>query len=113
MEITPSKYRGAAGTLHQIAVAFSELLSLLFGIPEVFGSKQLWPIAFGCIGLPALFLCISLPFSPESPKFLLVSRGRHEEAKKALHRLVNNKEAQLMFEELLKEAAMTRVILIN
>lgn len=62
MEITPMAYRGAAGTLHQVAVAFSDWFSLLLGMPEVLGSEQLWPLAFAFPGIPALvcFLSTSL-----------------------------------------------------
>ncbi|CAK5125707.1 unnamed protein product [Meloidogyne enterolobii] len=51
MEITPTKYRGSAGTCHM-----------------VFGGDETWPIAFGFPGIPAFLLCCILPFCPESPK---------------------------------------------
>ncbi|KAI6192290.1 MFS transporter, SP family [Aphelenchoides bicaudatus] len=108
MEITPNRYRGAAGTFHQIAVAFSDCLSLFLGLPEILGSETLWPIAFGLPGLPALLLCIVLPLCPESPKFLLVSRGERDKAKQVLNKLVNEDEAKQMFESLIKEAALSQ-----
>lgn len=74
------------------------------------GDANNWPLAFGFPGIPALFLCIILPLCPESPKYLLVSRGKREEAKKALNRLVNEVEAKQMFESLIKEAALSQVI---
>lgn len=43
MEITVGRYRGAAGTLHQVAVAFSDWFSLFIGLPEILGSRTLWP----------------------------------------------------------------------
>ena len=36
MEITPASRRGAAGTVHQIAVALSDWFSLLIALPQVF-----------------------------------------------------------------------------
>ncbi|CAK5120708.1 unnamed protein product [Meloidogyne enterolobii] len=51
MEITPTKYRGSAGTCHM-----------------VFGGDETWPIAFGFPGITAFLLCCILPFCPESPK---------------------------------------------
>ncbi|CAD5230499.1 unnamed protein product [Bursaphelenchus okinawaensis] len=104
MEITPVHRRGAAGTLHQVAVAFSDWFSLFVGLPEILGSETLWPIAFGFPGLLALFLVIVLPFCPQSPKYLLVSQGRREEARDVLKRLVNEEESERMFQELMAES---------
>lgn len=50
IEITPNKYRGTAGTLHQVAVAFSDWFSLLLGLPEVLGDEENWPLAFAFPG---------------------------------------------------------------
>lgn len=107
--ITPNRYRGTAGTIHQVAVAFSDCFSLFVGLPEILGGETNWPLAFAFPGIPALLLCIVLPMCPESPKFLLVSRGKREEAKKAINRLVNDIEAKQMFESLIKEAALSQV----
>ncbi|KAH7729039.1 Protein F53H8.3 [Aphelenchoides avenae] len=106
MEITPNRYRGTAGTFHQVAVAFSDWFSLLLGLPEVLGSAEHWPIAFGFPGILALLLVIILPFCPESPKYTLVSLGKREETFDALERLVDQQEARSMFEALVKEAAL-------
>uniref|UniRef100_A0A8L8K178 MFS domain-containing protein n=1 Tax=Heligmosomoides polygyrus TaxID=6339 RepID=A0A8L8K178_HELPZ len=96
MEITPMKHRGQAGTLHQVgilwltiatplnrkrikvAVAFSDWFSLLIGLPEVLGNEELWPLAFALPGLPALALCVVLPFCPESPKYTLITLGQRD-----------------------------------
>ncbi|KAI1704957.1 sugar transporter domain-containing protein [Ditylenchus destructor] len=107
LEITPTKYRGMAGTVHQIAVAFSDWFSLLLGLPEVLGSAKLWPLAFGFPGLPAFILCIILPFCPESPKFTLIAKGSRERALSDLERLVDKNQAKLMFEALVKEATLS------
>uniref|UniRef100_A0AC34QU67 Major facilitator superfamily (MFS) profile domain-containing protein n=1 Tax=Panagrolaimus sp. JU765 TaxID=591449 RepID=A0AC34QU67_9BILA len=106
MEITPNKYRGAAGTLHQVAVAFSDWFSLFVGLPQVLGSSKLWPWAFSFPGLPALALVLILPFCPESPKFMLMTLGKREEALESIKRLVVEDEAQPMFRSLIKEAAL-------
>ncbi|KAI6194694.1 MFS transporter, SP family [Aphelenchoides besseyi] len=70
IELTPPDYRNRVGTLHQVAVAFSEVFSLFLGMPEIFGSDRLWPLSFGFPGLLAFFLVVLLPFCPESPKYL-------------------------------------------
>ncbi|RCN38673.1 MFS transporter, SP family, partial [Ancylostoma caninum] len=82
MEITPVKHRGQAGTLHQVAVAFSDWFSLLIGLPEVLGNDKMWPLAFALPGIPALALCVILPFCPESPKYTLITLGERERSGK-------------------------------
>ncbi|KAI6183749.1 Solute carrier family 2, facilitated glucose transporter member 3 [Aphelenchoides bicaudatus] len=105
-EITPVDFRGSVGTLHQVAVAFSEFLSLLVGLPELLGRQ--WSLAFSLPGLFALFLCVTLPFGVESPKYLLIRCGKTKKAKEALLRLMNKKQTNQMFKELLNEAQNSR-----
>jgi SP family facilitated glucose transporter-like MFS transporter 1 len=105
MEITPGKYRGSAGTLHQVAVAFSDWFSLFIGLPEIIGSTTLWPWAFAFPGAMAVLLVIILPFCPESPKHTLMTLGRREEALEAIKSLVEEKEVEPMFRSLVKESA--------
>ncbi|KAL6724960.1 hypothetical protein Aduo_019796 [Ancylostoma duodenale] len=108
MEITPVKHRGQAGTLHQIAVAFSDWFSLLIGLPEVLGNDTMWPLAFALPGIPALALCVILPFCPESPKYTLITLGERERALSDISKLVDSDEARPMFDMLVKESALDR-----
>jgi hypothetical protein len=82
-------------------------LSLLVGLPELLGQR--WALAFGLPGIFALFLCLTLPFCAESPKFLLVVRGEKQKAKEALLRLVDKHQANAMFNELLMEVQNSKV----
>lgn len=109
MEISPVRYRGAAGTVHQVAVAFSDWFSLLLGLPAILGGEQLWPLAVAFPGIPALLLCIILPLCPESPRYTLISLGRRDEAYKAVRTLVGEQQAKATFESLIKEAALSPV----
>ncbi|KAF7632078.1 MFS domain-containing protein [Meloidogyne graminicola] len=106
MEITPTKYRGAAGTFHMVAVAFSDWFSLFIGLPEVLGNTQNWPLAFAFPGIPAFLLCCILPFCPESPKFTLFTLGDASKAVEDFKRFVDDGEAEYMFESLEREAIM-------
>ncbi|GMR31226.1 hypothetical protein PMAYCL1PPCAC_01421, partial [Pristionchus mayeri] len=103
MEITPAASRGVAGTLHQVAVAFSDWFSLLIGLPEVLGSDVMWPFAFAFPGLFALLLVLVLPFSPESPKYLMSTRKDRMASLDACRSLVGHDAAQHMYEELVRE----------
>ncbi|VDL72214.1 unnamed protein product [Nippostrongylus brasiliensis] len=108
MEITPVKHRGQAGTLHQVAVAFSDWFSLLIGLPELLGNDELWPLAFALPGLPALALCIVLPFCPESPKYTLTTLLKKEKAMEDISTLVTEPYVKPVFDALIKETASDR-----
>lgn len=73
-------------------------------MPEILGNENRWPLAFSFPGLLALFLCIVLPFCVESPKYLLITCGRKQEAKESLLRLVQKHKANQMFGLLLIES---------
>ncbi|VDM41964.1 unnamed protein product [Toxocara canis] len=105
MEITPLEYRGVAGTVHMVAVSFSDWFSLLIGLPEVMGNENLWPYAFGLPGLQALILCIILPFCPESPKYLLVANRNEQKAFTSVKQLVHEQHVQRFYDDVVSEAS--------
>ncbi|PAV84987.1 hypothetical protein WR25_10256 [Diploscapter pachys] len=105
MEITPPAYRGSAGTLHQVAVAFSDWFSLLIGLPSILGGEELWPLAFAFPGIAALALVLILPFCPESPKYTLAVKGDREKARSDIRLLVSEGEFNRMFANVIKEIA--------
>uniref|UniRef100_A0A1I7YPD3 MFS domain-containing protein n=1 Tax=Steinernema glaseri TaxID=37863 RepID=A0A1I7YPD3_9BILA len=93
MEITPARFRGAAGTVHQVAVAFGDWFSLFMGLPIAFGTERYWPVAFAFPGFLALILCIILPFCPESPKYNLLCGGEFAQiADHDVRRLIKTEE---------------------
>lgn len=46
-EISPVHLRGAVGTIYQLIIALSILISQILGLPEIFGTEHGWPILFG------------------------------------------------------------------
>ncbi|KAI1700864.1 sugar transporter domain-containing protein [Ditylenchus destructor] len=110
MEISPTRYRGAAATAHQTAVAFSDWFAKFVGLPEILGGTNSWPIAYGFPGILALLLCIILPFCPKSPKFTLITKGQKSEAEKDLHRFMDKAEAEKTLLALNKEAESIEAI---
>ncbi|XP_075744944.1 solute carrier family 2, facilitated glucose transporter member 1 isoform X2 [Rhipicephalus microplus] len=86
-EISPVRYRGAAGTIYQLVLTLSILLAQLLGIPQILGNDELWPYLFALTVVPSVLMVVSLPFCPESPKYLLLVRGRPKQAEEALVRL--------------------------
>lgn len=41
---------------------------------ELLGEEQYWPILLSTTCIPALLQLLSLPFFPESPRYLLIDR---------------------------------------
>lgn len=46
-EISPTKLRGALGSAGQLLCTFGTFISLIIGLPQVFGTPTLWPLIFG------------------------------------------------------------------
>lgn len=83
-EISPINLRGALGTIYQLVITISVLLSTIFGMPALFGTETLWPILFIIPILPAIFMLSVLHKYKESPKFLLLNQGKELQAQQAL-----------------------------
>ena len=83
-EISPTNLRGAVGTFYQLIMTMSILLSQIIGMEGVLGNEYGWSILFALTIVPGLFQLVTLPFCPESPKFLLLDRGDEGRALNAL-----------------------------
>ena len=115
-EISPVALRGAVGTVYQLIITISILISqgdIIFkkklvkssynsknypktyhdfsififqvlGINNVLGNEAGWPFLLGLTIIPGILQLITLPFCPESPKYLLLEKNKPEEATKAL-----------------------------
>ena len=57
------------------------LLAQILGLSEILGTEEFWPLLLGLtICWPALQL-LCLPFIPESPRYLLLSKDKEEDAR--------------------------------
>jgi SP family facilitated glucose transporter-like MFS transporter 1 len=79
-EIAPHNLRGIVGTMNQLNIVIGILFSNIFGLPELFGTSNLWPvlcaIAFGPVLIHG-----GLFFAVKSPKFLFLQCNDIEGAK--------------------------------
>lgn len=83
-EISPVHLRGAVGTVYQLVVTISILVSQILGMESLLGTPTLWPILLGLTIVPAAYQLIALPFCPESPKYTLLNKGKEIESQRAL-----------------------------
>uniref|UniRef100_A0A671YY43 Solute carrier family 2, facilitated glucose transporter member 5 n=1 Tax=Sparus aurata TaxID=8175 RepID=A0A671YY43_SPAAU len=86
-EISPKAYRGALGTLHQLAIVTGILISQVIGLDFILGNDDMWPLLLGLSGAPAILQSLLLPLCPESPRYLYILLGKEQEARTSLLRL--------------------------
>ena len=78
--------------MNQLAVTVGLLLSQVLGIESLLGTDDGWPYLLGIAVVPSAIQSILLPFCPESPRFLLITKqqetlarnGRRHERRKGL-----------------------------
>lgn len=102
-EIATVNLRGALGTVSQLGVTVGLLFSQILGLNSLLGSKELWPYLFGFAFVPAILQLITLPFCPESPRYLLLTKGRTGEARLALRKLRASSDIEDDMEEMRAE----------
>lgn len=102
-EIAPKAYRGALGTIHQLAIVIGILVSQVIGLDFILGNDAMWPLLLGLSGAPAVLQSLLLPLCPESPRYLYIVLGKEQEAKKSLHRLKGAYDSTPDLEEMRRE----------
>lgn len=75
IELAPLKLRGSIGTCISLGITFGILVGQVCSLEEVLGSENLWQYAISAHSLLQLLCLFSLPWFPQSPKFLYITRG--------------------------------------
>jgi SP family sugar:H+ symporter-like MFS transporter len=98
-EIAPARIRGRLGSLQQLAIVLGIFLALLvdFAIAAAAGGSEpswllglaAWRWMFLAMTVPAVLYGLLALTIPESPRYL-VAKGRLEEARGVLHRVLGN-----------------------
>ncbi|KZC08711.1 Solute carrier family 2, facilitated glucose transporter member 1 [Dufourea novaeangliae] len=109
-EISPIHLRGAVGTVYQLVITMSILVSQILGLEQVLGTADQWPLLLCLTIVPAIFQVITLPMCPESPKYLLLGRGKDMEAQKALSWLRGTIEVHDEMEEMRAEYESVKMV---
>ncbi|KAM9307113.1 solute carrier family 2 member 11, like [Pholidichthys leucotaenia] len=108
LECAPKKLKAMMGVTVGTFISGGKFFGQLLGISEFLGTEKAWPWLLGFSGFTALFQLCTLPFLPESPRFLLLDRGDRQACEKALKRLWGNNDYSKEVEEMLQENAAVR-----
>ena len=80
-EIAPLTLRGGLGTVNQLAVTVGLLISQVLGVEGLLGTDGGWPYLLGVALFPSILQLTLLPMCPESPRYLLITKGQEEAAR--------------------------------
>ena len=76
-EIAPLNLRGGLGTVNQLAVTVGLLTGQVLGVDYLLGTDDGWPYLLGIAVFPSILQLLLLPWCPESPRYLLITKGTH------------------------------------
>lgn len=82
-EISPVSLRGAVGTVYQLVITISIFIAQVLGLEYILGGDR-WPTLLAMTIVPAIFQVVTLPICPETPKYLLLNRGKEVDAQRSL-----------------------------
>lgn len=86
-EISPAKSRGRLVALFQFNVVLGILIAYLSNYLIGQGGETSWRWMLGVQAFPSIIFYVLLFFVPESPRWLMLNRGKEEEALKVLKRI--------------------------
>jgi len=109
-EISPTSLRGALGTVYQLIITLSILLAQILGMQNVLGTEDGWPWLLAITAIPAVFQIATLPFCPESPKYLLLDKDDDMAAEAALSWLRGTIEVHDELDEMKQEQASMKLV---
>ncbi|XP_008468364.1 solute carrier family 2, facilitated glucose transporter member 1 isoform X1 [Diaphorina citri] len=109
-EISPVHLRGAVGTVYQLVITISIVISQILGLGGLLGTADGWPLLLAFTLVPGIYQMITLPFCPESPKYILLSKGQELEAQRALSWLRGTIEVHDEMDEMRAEYESIKLI---
>merc|ERR1711973_231264 len=109
-EISPTALRGALGTVYQLIITLSILISQILGMNNVLGTEDGWPWLLTITAIPAILQVASLPFCPESPKYLLLDKDDEHGAEEALQWLRGTIEVHDEMDEMKQEQESMKLV---
>ncbi|KAM6930684.1 solute carrier family 2, facilitated glucose transporter member 11b isoform 2-T2 [Xenentodon cancila] len=102
-EIAPTALRGAMGMGVSVYLTVGILFGQVMGLKELLGKEEYWPALLASTCVPAFIQLLTLPWFPESPRYLLIDKGDEEACKKALRQLHNLDDCDDALKDIQKE----------
>ncbi|XP_072353768.1 solute carrier family 2, facilitated glucose transporter member 11-like isoform X3 [Scyliorhinus torazame] len=102
-ESAPKDIRGMVALSFAPFTAAGIVLGQTIGIGEILGREELWPLLLSTCAVPALIQLATLPWCPESPRYLLIDRENKNLCMKALKKLRGDVDLTTEMDELLEE----------
>ncbi|XP_038648418.1 solute carrier family 2, facilitated glucose transporter member 11-like [Scyliorhinus canicula] len=103
MECSPKKLRGVVTITTAIFISIGKCLGQIMGLREMLGSESVWPLLMAFNAVPAFIQLITLPWFPESPRYLLIDKGNRALSMNALQRLWGKRDFSQELEEMQAE----------
>nr|ACO11906.1 Solute carrier family 2, facilitated glucose transporter member 4 [Lepeophtheirus salmonis] len=103
-EVAPINLRGGLGTVNQLAVTCGLLLAQILGQKEILGGSS-WPILLSLSIIPAIIQSILLPFCPESPRYMAITKNDKERSLKALRKLRGTHDVEDEYNSIVSEGS--------
>uniref|UniRef100_A0A8C5HIH1 Solute carrier family 2, facilitated glucose transporter member 5 n=1 Tax=Gouania willdenowi TaxID=441366 RepID=A0A8C5HIH1_GOUWI len=107
-ESAPKHLRGAISLSSAVFTAFGVVLGQVVGLREILGSESCWQYLLASNAVPGFIQLVTLPWFPESPRYLLIDRGDKEACINALRRLRGCEVQNSELDEILQEQAATK-----
>jgi len=103
-EISPKEWRGAIGITNQLLITIGILVAQVFGLEQLLGTPDLWPVMFALTFIPSLLQSIAIPFMPKSPRYLLIDLKQEDAARNELVKLRGVGDVSAEMDEMREEA---------
>uniref|UniRef100_A0A8C5LJY6 Major facilitator superfamily (MFS) profile domain-containing protein n=1 Tax=Leptobrachium leishanense TaxID=445787 RepID=A0A8C5LJY6_9ANUR len=97
-ECAPQKMRGMVTVSVSFFIAVGKLMGFLIGL-----RYELWPYLMSFSAIPALIQLATLPFFPDSPRYLLLDKSDKDGSLKAMQQLWGPGDHSTEIKEILKE----------
>ncbi|XP_065707572.1 solute carrier family 2, facilitated glucose transporter member 11-like isoform X1 [Patagioenas fasciata] len=102
-ECAPRNLRGQLAITASTAIALGKFTGFALGLREVLGVDALWPVLMAAHAVPALVQLLTLPFFPDSPRYLLIDKKDKEGCIKAVKKLWGDGDHMAEIDDMLAE----------
>ncbi|XP_053326635.1 solute carrier family 2, facilitated glucose transporter member 9-like [Spea bombifrons] len=107
-DIAPRKLRGFINATGPLFVTLGKLFGQIVGLRELLGAEEMWPYLMSASAIPALIQLATLPFFPESPRYLLIDKSDKDGCLKAMKKYWGNHNYQAEIDNMLSEKEICR-----